>query len=230
MKREDEFNRNNNSFDPSNPIQPRQFQKDFIEILFEPYQEEKEENKFSKLINAGIKSSKKKFTDIKNKTEENVSSMKKILNSATNTPNTALSLANPINKLQSSVRKQSSNIKADLFNSKNSQRLEGHRSSSSSESGASEISNDEKLKETIRQFTKTSDSVYSTLDKELDNLSKEVDTRVSMDLTNDPDIKKYIGNHSNIHVFLNLQHLKIIIIFKKSIQGKIWFTMKYQQD
>lgn len=214
MKREDEFYRNNNSFDPLNPIPPKQFPKDFIEILFEPYQEEKEENKFSKLINAGIKSSKKKFADIKNKTEENVSTMKKILNSAANTPNTTLSLANPMNKFQSSVKKQSTNVKADLFNAKSSkQSLEGHRSSSSSESGASEASNDEKLKETIRHFSKTSDLLYHDLDKELDNLSREVDTRVSMDLTSDPDIKKYIGNSFNNPFYINLQNLIEFLVF-----------------
>ena len=129
--------------------------------------------------------------------------MKKLLNQASNTPIQA-GMSNPV-KTQSSVRKNHEDrkeIKADLFNSKN-ERLKNHRSSSSSESSTSSSSNDEKLKEAIRQFTTESDSVNMTLDKSLDHLSKEEDltnenksyNRLTMDLTNDPDIKKYMGKH-----------------------------------
>ncbi len=192
MKREDELNRTK-SFDPQNSL-PTKFQKDFIEILIESYQEkEKEDNKFSKFFNAGFKSGKKKFNDIKNKTDEIRNKTEKIINSAANaTPNASLSLTNPINK---SVRKKAiSHVKADLFSTKevNPNSLEIRRSSNSSESSTSEISNDEKLKETIRQFSKASDSVYNSLNQELNNMAKidlvYVNSRVSMDLANEPEI------------------------------------------
>lgn len=162
--------------------------------------------------------------------------MKKLLNqAAATTPiQQQAGLANPMKT--SIIRKDSiehstlqepaqstRSIKADLFNTKKDRAYSG-RLSTSSESSADSMSNEEKLKEAIRAFTNASDSVNMTLDKDLDELSKQVDlaieplndqasfraqidgekgySRVDIDLTNDPDIKKYMCESKTVDLKL----------------------------
>lgn len=245
LKAEDEFNKSNMStnMDPSNMNPSKQFQKDFIESLFEQYS--LDNSKFQQIL----KSSKKKFDAFKNKTKDNVSIMKKLLNQASATPIQA-NLTNPINKLQASVKRDSvkhsslkepKEIKADLFDTKND-RMYNRRSSTSSGSSSGSI-NDEKLKESIRQFAIASDSINLTLDKNLDELSQELElrmrsknennqtesntqayNRVTIDLTNDPDIKKYLNNGTDYEKRSSINNqeteLKLIDIDSESDDNK----------
>lgn len=197
---------------PDNFGQQKQFQKDFIETLFEQY------NFDHSKLNQILKSSKKKIDAFRNKA-------KKAFHQAagSNTPTALNSMynANFNSENRSSIKKssfknsdqklESKTVKADLFDVKN---IQGYntRSSISSNSSQDSIPTEEKYKEAIREFTRASDNINSALDRDLDKLSRElsieagennpamVDTqaykRVTIDLANDPDIKKYLGKLS----------------------------------
>ncbi len=185
MKAEDEFNlKAVNSDSSQRPL----FQKDFVETLFDQFNAD----------NSRFNQVKKKFDALRKKSKENVKEMRKFLNQATGA--TPSGMANPIRSSlrKSLVKKQASietpsNFKIDLFSSKKGEQRS--RSSSSSDSSvSSSIADEEKLK-----FKKASDSINQTLDKGLDDLSKEInlalhtENRLTMDLTNDPDIQKLLS-------------------------------------
>ncbi len=194
MKAEDDFNLRTINLHPR-PV----FQKDFVETLFEQFNAE----------NSKTNPIKKKFDELRKNAKENVKEMRKFLNQATGS--TPSGIVNPIRSSlrKSSIKKHdsidtSSNFKIDLFNSKKCDQRS--RSSSSSESSA--VSS--KVNEEKNKFNRASESIDITIEKDLDEFSKEINfaldskNRLTMDLTNDPDIQKLLSKFSKRVLLKNI--------------------------
>lgn len=164
-----------------------EYTKDFYETLCDQY---RSDNKtFQQIIKKGRKNIQKAFNKAKEK-----SFVKKFLNS-TNSTNQKLAIQ--IIQDEKSVTKEQevteSKLKSVDLNYQRS--LSSVSSSSSNSSSSSSMNlNDEKIKETIRRFANATQSSLAKLDDLTESNRKSFNdaySRLTIDLSNDPDIRKY---------------------------------------
>jgi len=170
LKREYEYNNNNNNNNANN-TNIEYPNKDFIECLLDKFKEDQKSTS-SRLFNR----SKKTFNNVVDKARDKLNRLTLQSSSSSTSQSTGSSINTALSLVPSAFN--------DFI--KDNDSISSESSSSSSTISASHTlnnNNDEKIKEQIRQY-----AIESQI-----NLDKPY-SRLTIDLTNDPEIKKYFEN------------------------------------
>jgi len=171
LKREYEYNNNNNNNNNANNTNIEYPNKDFIESLLDKFKEDQKSTS-SRLFNR----SKKTFNNVVDKARDKLNRLTLQSSSSSTSQSTGSSINTALSLVPSAFN--------DFI--KDNDSISSESSSSSSTISASHTlnnNNDEKIKEQIRQY-----AIESQI-----NLDKPY-SRLTIDLTNDPEIKKYFEN------------------------------------
>ncbi len=171
LKREYEYNNNNNNNNNANNTNIEYPNKDFIECLLDKFKEDQKSTS-SRLFNR----SKKTFNNVVDKARDKLNRLTLQSSSSSTSQSTGSSINTALSLVPSAFN--------DFI--KDNDSISSESSSSSSTISASHTlnnNNDEKIKEQIRQY-----AIESQI-----NLDKPY-SRLTIDLTNDPEIKKYFEN------------------------------------